>query len=114
MITSIDKFFFREYSKDYTCVHFADEVWRELTGEHLTGKLMSAILEGKTVSSKDHTFREIPEPCDPCLVLMRRPRCPTHIGVFYKGRVLHLHDKGVEFQPVKVAARYFTEVRYYR
>jgi hypothetical protein len=45
---------------------------------------------------------------------MQRPKTPPHIGVFLRGKVLHLKESGAEFQPLDVASFGFTKMGFYK
>lgn len=117
-LLSVDPYLLRTYVQgQYDCLDMAGDVWFDLTGEDLRDRLQSLMGRGKSPEvSREHVraFTRLDAPQDPCLVLMRRPRSPPHAGVYVRGRVLHLHPGGAEYQPVDVAARCFTSVRFYR
>lgn len=110
----IDDFLDRFYDRQrYTCFHFTREVWKELTGEDL-GEELEQVLNGFVKLGRKHVrkFVELSGPQDPCLVVMQWVRSPPHLGVYLRGRVLHLQRHGVEFQPLGVADRGFTSTRF--
>jgi hypothetical protein len=111
---SIDGFFDRRYRlRGYNCLHHTAEVWRHLTGDDIEARL-AGVIEGVT---RAHVagFRRLAKAADPCLVLMRHAGTRTmHVGVMTAGRVIHIQERGVEYQPLDVAAFGFTDVRYYR
>lgn len=92
---------------DYNCLHFAREAWRDLTGEDLPATELR--ITKKVVKS----FKRLDNPVDPCVVLMRRKFATPHIGIYYRGKVLHLRESGAEFFPLPVATLGFTTVRFY-
>lgn len=99
---SVDKYFSRKYKPGvYDCFDFAREVWRDLTGINLQSMMHA------------RGCIEIPKPVNPCLVFMERAKFVPHVGIFIRGRVLHIHDYGVEYQPMNVATRAFETVRFY-
>jgi len=103
---------------DYNCLHFATDVWRDLTGEDVTEGLIATMAqttaERRMTRRAVRAFSRLEGPQDPCLVLMRRPRSEPHVGVFMRGRVLHLTERGAEFMEPAVASRGFKEVVYFR
>ena len=117
---SVDKFLDRQKRKGYDCLNFAYEVWADLTGKDLSGVLDGFLSEASKERATGaplrvrhlRRFRVLSSPCSPCLVLMQRPGQVPHLGVFIRGRVLHLLSAGVEFQPVEIAARGFKSYRF--
>ena len=112
---SVDRYLDRVRTPRYNCAAFARDVWLDLTGEDignalagLLGRLTGARLSREAVRA----FRELPTPVSPCLVTFQRPRGPLHVGVYIRGRVLHLVGTGVQYQPIAVAARTFKTVRF--
>jgi hypothetical protein len=113
----IDKFLDRMPSKDYNCLDFVREVWLEIVGTDLKEQLdkmcFSVSCESISLASLHH-FTRYSKPVNPCFVVMQRLRLSPHIGIFYNGRILHMTEQGVEYQPIQVAKRYFTKIGYYR
>lgn len=118
MIETIDGYYSRMFSREkYNCLHFTREVWNDATGEDLGERLKSlfAGIAARRVSRKHaRAFKKLAVPTDPCLVLMQRKNSDPHVGIFIRGSVLHLTEIGVEYQPVNVASRGFTSVRFYK
>lgn len=113
---SVDGYLGRRYDRtEYNCLHFARDVWRDLTGVDITTRLEGLLSPQNRHPTRRHlrNFQLLQAPRDPCLVLMVRHRAAPHLGVYLRGRVLHIHDLGVEFLPVDVASRGFQNVRYY-
>lgn len=116
---SIDPYLDRVKRKDYNCLDFVREVWLGLFGESIKDKLDLLCSE---VHASDGTlkftalrhFKKLDKPESPCFVVMQRTKMEPHIGLFYKGRLLHLIDNGVEYQPLPVARRYFTRIGFYK
>jgi len=114
---SIDPLFSKRYDRQaYNCAHFLVDAWRHVTGEDL-GDRLAGFLRPPAARAVDwgqrHGFAPLDRPCSPCIVAMHRPRTVPHVGMFYRSRVLHLHERGVEYQPLDVASRGFTKLRYY-
>jgi hypothetical protein len=115
-VISIDSYLGRRFDRErYNCLHFTCEVWLALTRVDITEKLAAVLNPSKRVPSRKlfRGFTQLDKPQSPCLVFMQRAHCAPHIGIYFRGKVLHLHEMGVEFQPVEVAMRGFTGVRYY-
>lgn len=114
---TFDDYFARRFNRQtYNCLHFARDVWLDVTGVDLTGRLdgLLGAVAGRRVS-RDHPagFVRLARPSSPCLALFQRPRSTPHVGIYLRGRVLHIHERGVEYQPIDVAMRGFATVRYY-
>lgn len=117
-LLSVDPFLDRRYkSRSYDCLHFTREVWLAATGEDIGDRLETLLGRGrdrKVLRGHRRAFQRLSRPEDPSLALMRRPRSSPHIGVYIRGRILHISERGVEFMPPEVAARGFASVGYYR
>lgn len=116
MISSVDQYLARQYDeRNYNCLHFTRDVWLDHTGVDITEHLQNVFTPGRRTGFKKSlsAFERIDAPVDPCLVMMHRPRVAPHIGVFLRGKVLHIWERGVEFLPVALASRGFDSVRYY-
>lgn len=115
---TIDAFFHRKYNREtYNCVHFVNEVWESLTGSSLAHRFGPLLLPPKdrhVTWGLRKTFQKLDRPESPCLVLMQRRGHSPHVGIFVRGRVLHIRELGVEFQPVDVASYGFEKVGFYK
>ena len=100
----------------YHCVHFALDVWEELTGDDLRAnfaRLLAPLRECTATRECSNRFAEVPAPVNPCLVVMRNGARQPHLGVFVDGKVMHLQHAGpMAVAPHNVVARY-RDVRYY-
>jgi hypothetical protein len=117
-LPSVDPFLDREYHpRDFNCLHYAGEVWLAATGEDISEKLRSLHVDPrdrKIKRSVVRAFTRLDKPQDPSLVLMRRPRMAPHVGVYIRGRVLHITERGPAYQPLDVATFGFTSWEFYR
>lgn len=115
---SLDSFFERQYNRDtYNCAHFAVEVWRSLTGQDIEQELtgfLRPVRDRRTDPGLRRTFQKLACPESPCLVLMQRTKSTPHAGVFLRGRIIHIHERGVECLPPEVATRGFDRIGYYK
>jgi hypothetical protein len=116
---SIDLYLDRMPKCDYNCMDFIREVWLGLFGENVKDKL--DLLCAGVYSDKGvlkfmalKGFTKLVKPQSPCFVVMQRTKISPHVGIYYKGRLLHLRDNGVEYQPLDVAKRYFTKIGFYK
>ena len=115
-LKSIDPFLDRLPGKKYNCLDFVREVWLYLSGEDVTDKLsglIGAFTDRRANLSGVKAFKRLLIPTNPCFVVMQRFKYVPHCGIYLDGRILHLKDSGVEFQPIEVAKSYFQIVRYY-
>ena len=115
----IDQFFSRSYDPNkYNCAHFVAEVFEHETGRDIS-KMLGGFLQpprGRFVRTtiKDD-FQRLQKPEDNAIVLMSRPRTSPHVGLFLRGKVLHLTEhSGVQFMPLHIAALGFSKVRFYK
>jgi hypothetical protein len=115
---SIDEFFHKCYNRQsYNCAHFVCDVWKRVTGASID-RTLEGFLHPPSARRADPALRRafvrLGQPVNPCIVLMQRAKSAPHVGVYLNGRVLHIHEHGVEFQPVDVASRGFDRVRFYK
>lgn len=114
---SIDAFFHRSYNREtYNCAHFVCDVWESVTGERIDHRI-DGLLKPSSSRHADfglrRRFRKLVQPESPCIVLMHRKGNAPHVGIFVRGKVMHIHELGVEFQPVDVASRGFNKIGFY-
>jgi hypothetical protein len=115
---NVDDFMFKRFVEDeYTCMEFTRDVWLACTGEDLRqrlGSLLQARTQRLLRPTLHHSFKRLPGPVDPCLVLMTQMGRDPHVGVFVQGSLLHLNRTGPEYLPIEIAGRGFTLFRYYQ
>lgn len=102
---SIDKYFSRVYDKkNYNCAHLVREVWLDLTGNDIDYALngfLRAPEERFVKKSERRHLKRLDSPQDPCIVLFQSPRVAPHVGIFIRGRLLHISEgKGVRFDRI--------------
>lgn len=117
MSFSTDKYLGRQFNQHgYTCLHFARDVWLELRGVDIIDRLHSLFVpvEIRRIT-RDHTrgFVELPSPKDPCIVLMQHPQPEPHLGIYYRGKILHLPRSGPEYLPLDIIRLTFRSVRFF-
>lgn len=113
----VDEFLDRVPGPDYNCLDFTREVWLAWTGEDITAKLTGLVGAFKTrevTTDGVRGFDRLLEPVSPCFVVMQRLRLVPHVGIFLEGRILHMPDRGAEYQPLIVAQAHYHKIRYYR
>jgi hypothetical protein len=116
---SIDPLLSRIPRDGYNCLDFVTEAWDHLIGDSGVMASLTALNEGihaedgKVVLSAVRGFQRLSQPASPCFVVMQRSKTQPHIGIYYNGRVLHMKETGVEYQPIQVVRRYFTKIGFY-
>lgn len=110
MSFSVDPYLGRPYlPASYDCWDMLREAWLELTGFDI-GQRPRA---GDAALSIWRHFERLAAPRSPAIVLMRRPRFPAHVGLFWRGRVLHNQPGGARYDQLDHAALGFSEVGFY-
>lgn len=110
---SVDEYLGRRYVVgEYNCFHFAAEVWQDLTGQDLIAKYGDAVVDGSLSHRAIKHFKVLDKPQDPCIVLLQVKRQSPHIGVYLRGKVLHIRSIGARYEPVHFARVGFTKIRY--
>lgn len=100
----------------YNCAHFLAEAWERETGRDIRPIFAGFLAPAHARRATPHArgdFVRIPAPVSPCIVLLRRVKATPHVGLFVRGRVLHLTDKGPIRQLLSVASLGYTSVRFY-
>ena len=114
---SVDKFYNRKYNeKIYNCAHLVCEAWKDETGVDIAHNLKGFLLppsDRRVILSDLRPLTLLERPESPCIVLMRQSRRAPHVGIFLRGKVLHIKATGVEYQPIEVATLGFKRVRFY-
>ncbi|MDR2893563.1 MAG: hypothetical protein LBV80_10900 [Deltaproteobacteria bacterium] len=130
-----DSVFYRAYDYDhYNCFHFACEMIgriqagpapdpeaiiaavREKPGRSLKAGVFGEADEAERTgkSGRGGGFRRVGQPAEGSLCLFQNPSGEeTHTGVFYQGRVLHIQENGVKFQPLHIVLLQFRRVSFY-
>ena len=103
--------------KSYHCVHFLIDSAKFIYGLDytpcfigLTGSLDEAV---KTSRDTVHRNKKIDNPAEGCIVLMSNYNGSSHVGLYYKGRVFHLTENGVQRPTLQQISLYFKRVRFY-
>ena len=113
---SIDDYLERNYDIDkQNCGHFVVEVWKDLTGQNIAG-VCAAFLDAemtKTRMEAREGLMHIRKPESPCIVVMKSPHTETHVGVYIKGKILHLSENGVRYEPLVMLTPYW-RMSYYK
>jgi hypothetical protein len=100
---SVDKYLNKSYCpQKYNCGHLVSEVWFDETGQDISGP-MSGFFGGRNdrhmVLSNLRAFKRLKAPVSPCVVLLQSPGRLPHVGIYLRGRVLHISSRiGVRFE----------------
>lgn len=100
----------------YNCAHFVADAWERETGHDIRPILVGFLAparERRALPHVAHDMRRIPAPASPCIVLFRRVKATPHVGLFVRGRVLHLTEQGPIRQLLSVASIGYSSVRFY-
>lgn len=63
----------------------------------------------------DGKLARIPAIEDPCIVYLGRPGTLSHVGVYVRGRLLHIQERmNVCHQPLEQVLNGYPEIRYYK
>lgn len=119
----VDKYLGREFNlRTYNCWDFIRDVWKDHCGVDLgsrtpnpaTAAAMVAAFQNCQFDVEGQVVKRIEEPEDPCLVMLIRPKVMSHVGVFVRGKLLHLAwGSNVRHQPLDEVLG-FSEIRWYK
>lgn len=118
MLASIDSFLQLQYeNRHFNCLHLVAKAWLAHTGNDIW-PLLKAFHEPTHEQLARRRMRqlfvEIKAPVNPCLVLWQRRKSVPHVGIYLRGRVLHIHEGGVEFELLATACKAAkTSARFY-
>lgn len=115
---SVDAFLDRTYIEGkYTCYDFVREVWKEITGVDIGDMARPTIGKEGMAGEWDYVaakWQRLDALKEPCVVLFQRPRMIPHVGVYIRGKVLHLpKDSNARFEELSVASIGFKRLSYY-
>ena len=110
----IDSLLSQEYcSKTNNCSHFFVKAW-ETVAEPLNSEgVCEEDFEIALISALDE-FQRIERVSSPCAVLMSNTNAPSHLGLFFNNKVIHMTPQGVICQSLKAATISFSKVRFYK
>jgi len=113
----IEKYLEKRFTRTYNCFNFVREVWLDLTGVDL-GDQTPAEHGAEEYNQKAlkvaNTLITLDAPESPSIVLLQRSRLEPHIGVYYKGKVLHLTKQGVYYMPLDQVTTGYPKVNFYK
>lgn len=115
---SFDHLMGRVYDIDhYNCAHFVCEAWQHETGRDLAHRMqgfLRRVSDKEFLRSDIQQFIKIEKPLSPCLVVFHLAGVSPHIGLFVRGKVLHLDECGAKFQPLDIVKIDFQRVSFYQ
>ena len=114
----IEALFRKQYNPEkYHCVHFVIDAAKEIYQADyahcfvgMTGSLSETIKSSKQNLS---TGKRIQKPKDGCVVLMTNYDESSHVGLYYKDRVFHLTERGVQRPTLEQIKLMFKRIRFY-
>lgn len=115
---SFDHLMGRVYDVDhYNCAHFVCEAWQYETGQDLAHRMqgfLKTVSDRKFLKTDMQQFTKLTTPVSPCVVVFHMPRESPHVGLFIRGKVIHISRDGVKFQSLDVVKMGFKRVSYYQ
>jgi hypothetical protein len=115
---SIEKYLDKKFdSSSYNCFNFVRDVWLELTGIDLGDQTPAeAGVEeyNRRALTVANTLTALDGPECPSIVLLQRARLEPHIGVYHKGKVLHLTKRGAYYMALDQVTPGYPKVSFYK
>jgi hypothetical protein len=116
-VISIDKFFGRNYHpREYNCAHFVVDVLEELIQAPIRDQFKEMLTGPADRQAKRYLFNglvRLKKPVDYSIAVFNSYRTAPHVGIYLRGRILHLSARGVEFQPLEVVSQNYRAYRFY-
>lgn len=115
---SVDQFLHRKYIEgEYNCYDFVRDVWLELCGVDI-GDMPRPQMDKEGLQGRwEHVAAKwvrLDALKDPCVILFQRPRMIPHVGVYVRGKVLHLpRFSNARFEDLSVARIGFNRLSYF-
>ena len=104
------------HPENYTCWDMVRDAWLDVTGVDIGDRTPHpatvAALRARVEADSGH-FVLLAAPVTPSIVLMRQRRAVPHVGLFWRGRVLHIRPVGVRFERLVDASRGFSQVTFH-
>ena len=102
----------REYHPDkFNCGHFFLWAWNKLFPDKAFA--IPGGDQGFGLLSVKSNFKMVSKLEKYGVVTMHHRSFVPHIGIFFKGKVLHIRQNGVEYQPLSVVRIGYQEIRFY-
>ncbi|RTL04408.1 hypothetical protein EKK58_10570 [Candidatus Dependentiae bacterium] len=117
MSFAVDNYFNKKFHPtNYNCWDFIRDVWMDITKFDIgcrTPNPSTPKNKIKRFMAEESDFIKVPELVDPCIILFKRNVGIPHVGVYTRGRVLHISEKGVKFEHLEIAKLGFNDVGFY-
>lgn len=114
---SVDIYLSRSYDRKlYNCGHFAADVWKDITGIDISEAISGLVMptgKGRAILANLRAFKRLTGPISPCIAMLSPPRGQAHVGIYLRGKILHITELGVHFDYIEVASCGFNHVRFY-
>jgi hypothetical protein len=82
--------------KYYNCFTFAADAWLQITGDPI---FIGVLAQDDCLRTLFSAFYQLDKPSDPCVIIYGKG-ATLHIGIYTGGRVLHITEAGVVWQPL--------------
>ena len=113
-----EKLFRCEYDRNnFHCVHFVIHATKEIFGLDyspcfvgLTGSIDETLQTSRNTVIQN---KRLEKPIEGCIVLMTYHTGNSHVGIFYKHRIFHLCEQGVQRITLEQARPLFKRIRFY-
>lgn len=114
----INQLFRCEYDpQKYHCVHFVIEAARLIYDKDYSNSFvgMTGSLDDTVKTSRSTVIqnRRLDMPIEGCIVLMTYHNGSSHVGLFYRHRIFHLTEMGVQRITLEQAKPMFKRMRFY-
>jgi len=103
-------------AQNYHCGHFLLDAWMFITKQDISCAIGGLLLPLDQCNMKgcDLTkLKWIDEPEDPCIMSMRNARGLGHVGIYVKGKMLHLAQHYPCIIPLEQVMTHYRGLRYY-
>lgn len=100
----------------YNCWDFIRDVWLDITKVDIGCRTPSPSTPKNKIKrflNEESEFIKVDEIVDPCIVLFKRNKGIPHVGVYTRGRVLHISEQGVKFEHLEIAKTGFNSVGFF-
>lgn len=114
---NIDKYLDKKYDEaKYNCASFVCELWKDLKGDDISSALGECSKHRSNRKVYAHSlaaFERLEAPQSPCIALFQINRREPHVGIWLEGKILHITQKGVEWNCLELVMLNFNKVRFY-
>lgn len=104
------------HREEFTCWDLIRRAWLDVTGFDIGDRTphpaTPAAMRAR-FDAEESDFILLAGPVTPCIVLMRQRLAVPHVGLFWRGRVLHMRPAGVRYERLVDARRGFGQVSFH-